>query len=291
MKNQHAFAGVFASLVLAVSGIQTASAQLPIIYDAPWRGFFAAHAGKTFQLGIASQGDMQLKPVDRAGSPMGFDPIVINAAVLETLPNGTSVTRGLIPESLETSDPVTTKMEKVTFRAKVEGGASFEVSVEQTRGIIFAGGRILDPGTLKNPLRVIFLASFSHFYVFHVGEHAKSDEMDEREKKKLQKAFERKIQGDSLSMKLKDGKRTKQKLGDSMDAAVAKEINGPGIVEFEMECVDYPDRKILLNSSPNSSMSLFAPAAGPVYQGFTVQWTPDTAKDPEGKARLAINVR
>jgi hypothetical protein len=229
---------------------------------------------------------------------MGSDPIAIAAVVLETPPNGTRVVRQLIPESLETSDPITTKLEKVAFRAKVEGGASFEVTVEQTRGIIFIGGRILDPGTLKNPLRILVSVAFPSLYIADTrvladtGEKDEKDEKkDEREKKKLQKAFERKIQGDRLSMKLKDGKRTKQALGDSMDAAAAKEINGPGIVEFEMECTDFPNRKILLTASPNSSMILYGPAAGPVYQGFSVQWTPDTAKDPEGKARLAINVR
>jgi hypothetical protein len=28
-----------------------------------------------------------------------------------------------------------------------------------------------------------------------------------------------------------------------------------------------------------------------LYQGITLQWTPDTAKDPAGKARLALLIR
>lgn len=288
MRRQRSIAGIFVFLTLAASALQSAHAQLPSLDNEPWRGYFAVHAGKRFQFGIVSQGDMHLKAVDRDGAVMSLSPIPLAVHVREILPNGTAVNRPLNPESLETSDSPTDKLEKTVFRAKAEGGASFEVTVEQSRGMIFLGGRILDPGTLKNPLCVAFSAAFANPYPYDLKPVDETE--DEREKKKLLKAFEKKIHGDSISLKWTDGKRLKQALSETVDVS-SKEITGPGIAEFEMDVAALPERKFVFTAAPNSSMTLSGGAAAPIYQGFSFLWAPDPAKNADGKARLAINVR
>lgn len=290
MRSHRPFAGIFAFLTLAASALQSAHAQLPALDNEPWRGYFAVHAGKRFQFCIVSQGDMHLRALDRDGAVIGgvIGAMPLAVFVREILPNGTAVNRPLNPESLETSDSPTEKLEKTVFRAKAEGGVSFEVTVEQSRGIIFFGGRILDPGTIKNPLCVAFSVTFPNPYPYDLRPVDETE--DEREKKKLLKAFEKKIHGDSISLKRTDGKRLKQALSATVDIS-SKEITGPGITEFEMEAAAFPERKFVFTAAPNSSMTLSGGAATPIYKGFSLLWAPDPAKNADGKARLAINVR
>jgi hypothetical protein len=127
---------------------------------------------------------------------------------------------------------------------------------------------------------------------FYIQELKKAKRNEGKEvDKKEQKAFQKKAEGDSLTLQFVDGKREKKPLGENVDMS-SKEINGPGIAELILECETYKGRKIQFTASPdNSSITLANPKAAPIYMGFWVNWSPDPAKDPEGKARLAISVR
>ncbi|RPJ34997.1 MAG: hypothetical protein EHM17_04515 [Verrucomicrobiaceae bacterium] len=69
------------------------------------------------------------------------------------------------------------KFEQVKFRAKVKGGATFEVMVEQNRGNILIGGRVVDPGPLTGKLRFVLTGGSPRFYTTY-GEARKKAETD-----------------------------------------------------------------------------------------------------------------
>ena len=111
---------------------------------------------------------------------------------------------------ISAADPATDKLTKVVIRGKSEGTASLEITVEQSRGIIFLGGRILDPGLFKNPLRCSFTATFPNVIPNYGGE-PKSENPDDRSAKRAakeqEKADEKKLKEASLSLKWTDGKK------------------------------------------------------------------------------------
>jgi hypothetical protein len=131
-------------------------------------------------------------------------------------------------------------------------------------------------------------------------EDEEEDDMEEKEgcgdkkKKKSdnnsEKAFQKKLEDDSLTLKWIDGKRVKQDYGNIVDVN-SKELNGPGIASAEIDVSSYHGKRVIFTAAPNSAMKLQNPKAAPLYEGFTIIWTADAAKDPEAKARLAIEVR
>ena len=260
--------------------MHSASAQLPALNDPPWLGYNAVYANKRFQFGVTSLGKISLTPIGDKGAPVSHAlAIGLEIAIEETLPTGKVVVKNLQSATLESSQPATDKLEKTVIRGKVTGDASFETQIEQDRGMILMSGRLVDPGTIKNPLRFTIHAKFPTAYPY-----------DEPKDKKAEKAFEKKIEGDRIDLKWTDGKRKKQNLIDSVTAA-SPEINGPGIAAAQIEMVAYKGKKFVFTASENSSMNLAAENTGPLHKGFSIIWVPDTAKDKDGKARFSFDVK
>jgi hypothetical protein len=170
------------------------------------------------------------------------------------------------------------------------------------------GGRVVEPGSLKNPLRFSIRAKFPNAYPKAEIEEEKDDskEMTKEEKRAERKAKREaekekgkdkkkaddseKIAEDRIDMKWTDGTRLKQTFEKKVDAS-SKELNGPGIAGAEVEIGAYQGRKFLFLASPNSSMSLSNDNPAPLFKGFTINWVPDAAKDKDGKARLSFEVK
>jgi hypothetical protein len=290
MRKYGSIARIASSLILAASAVFPAQAQLPTLEREPWLGFFAGHSSKRFQFGITSQGEIQIKLLDRSGSPIGIRPYEIVPMIVETLPNGSPAFQDHEPESLETSDSTTEKLEKTTFRAKTKSGIPFEVTVEEARGLIMLGGRVTDPAASKNPAAFAFVVRMPDLYGNEVKNIEETE--NERDKKKLLKAFEKKTNGDRASWKWTDGTKMRQSLNDKIEIS-SKEINGPGITEFEIEALAFQEHKFQFTAAPNSSMKLVgrSPEAAALNSGFVILWTQDPAKDPKSEARLAVGVR
>jgi hypothetical protein len=290
MRNHGSIIGAFSSLVIAASAVFPAHAQLPTLEREPWLGYFAGQRSKNFQFGVTSQGEIQIRLLDRSGSPIGHRPYEIVPIIVETLPNGTPAFRDHEPESLETTDPTTDKLEKTTFRAKTKSGIPFEVTVEESRGSFLLGGRVTDPAAAKNPLAFSFVIRMPDLYGNEVKKIEETE--NERDKKKLLRAFEKKTNGDRASWKWTDGTKMRQSLNDKIEIS-SKEINGPGITEFEIEALAFQDHKFQFTAAPNSSMKLMGrtPEATALNSGFTILWSQDSAKDPKSEARLAVSVR
>lgn len=280
MKSLLTIKGLSATFLILAASLGRASAQLPSLNDAPWLGYFIGFENKRYKLGISSVGKTILTPMNDRGTPVGHQlAINIEMGILETLPDGKTVLRQIKPETLESSDPATEDLEKAVIRGKVTGDASFETIIEQDRGVISIGGRVLEPGTLKNPLTFAIRFKMPSAYPY-----------DKVADKNDEKAFQKKIEDDRLDIKWTDGKRTKQTFEKEVDAS-SKEINGPGIAAAQMEISSYKGKRIILAASENSSLTLWNSKPAPLHTGFTFTWQPDPAKDKEAKSRFTIEVK
>ena len=166
------------------------------------------------------------------------------------------------------------------IRGKVTGDASFEITLEQNRGLITLGGRLLDSGNLKkNPLRFSLRVSFPAAYP-----------NENQDDKNAARAFQKKIEDDHLDLTWTDGKRQKLSFAKKPDAS-AKEPGGPAIAALEVASSAYQGNHFLLTTSPNATLTLSNTSAAPLHKGFAILWRPDPAKDPEGNARLSFVVK
>lgn len=285
MKNRLVLAGFVASVLCAA--IQPAAAQLPSLDKQPWLGHFAAFKNKKFQIGITGQGKMTLIPMGDKDAPMSQSLAVpILFGIEEVQPDGKSTLKEIKPETLESTQPANDDFETLVIRGKVTGDASFEVTIEQKRGVISIGGRVVDPGTLKKyPLRFAVRARFPTAYPTRKDKDKKEDK-----DKKVDRVFQKKLKDDRIDLKWVDGNRMKQTFEEKVNAS-SKEINGPGIAAAVVEIEAYKGKKFLFIASENSSMTLSNEKEGPLHLGFTVNWSADAAKDTEGKARLSFEVK
>jgi hypothetical protein len=182
---------------------------------------------------------------------------------------------------LTSEQPASIGFNDITYRGKVTGDASFEVTINNDRGKISLGGKLLDPGTLKNPLRFAIIVNFPNGY---------PDNSEKAEGKKEEKAFADKTKNDRLQLKWTDGKGVKPSLTEATDAS-SKEINGPGISALSLELSSFQGKKLEFFASDGSSFTLSNASGKSLHDGFKATWLVDPAKDPEGKARLSFEVK
>lgn len=271
-------------VVVALAGMMGGSplqAELPSFTEKEWLGYFVGFETNNYRFGITAQGDAAIRMLGKKGEPLSEKmAIPIQFLVEETLPDGRMVAKAVIPESLESTQTPTNKVKNVVIRGKVTGDAKFEVTVNEDRGILSMGGRILEPGTLKNPLKFSLRIKFGDAYP---NQKAALD-------KKEQKALDDKTKDDRIQLSWTDGKRVKQSTTESVDAGSA-EVNGPGIAGAQIEFSSYQDHKVLATATAPAAMKLANTRPAPLQEGFTLTWASDPAKDPEGKARLNVEVK
>lgn len=263
-------------------GFTPVAAELPTLTEKKWLGYFIGFDHKKFGYGFTVHGKSLVKVVGAKDQPLSPKLTVqVDFVVEEILPNGKTYQRLILPESLESSQPAGNHPKNVIIRGKVKGGASFEISVDEDRGMILLGGHLVDKGELvNNPVRFLIRVKFPNAYPY-----TKRDGDKERKK-----AFEEKIRNDRMSLTWTDGKRVKQATDKVIDAG-SKEINGPGISGLQVEFSPYDGKKIECAASGNSVIALSSERAGPLHDGFVATWVPDPAKDHAGEARLSISVK
>ena len=268
--------------LIHVAGIGPVSADLPVLNKQPWLGYFVVVKNNRLEFGIPADGKATLKVIGKKGEAVSERlAVTLNFVVEETLPDGKISVKTLIPGSLESSQQATDKPKKVTFRGKVKGDAVFEVSMDEDRGRILLGGRLIDLGTLTtNPTRFSIQLKFPNAY---------PNDRKPVDKKEI-KEFEEKISKDRVQLTWVGGKRVKLPNDKPVDTG-SKEINGPGIDSAMIEFSTYQGKTIELDASENSMMTLTNSSIEPLHAGFTVIWAADPAKDPEGKARLTIDAK
>ena len=305
MNIQRSMAGILAPLVLVTAGMQPVSAELPSLDEQPWLGYYAVVANKRLQFTFAANGKIALTPIGDKGDPVAHTLAIPIEILIEEMTDGKPVAKQIKPETLESPQPATDKLEKVVITGKVTGEAAFEVTLEQARGGISIGGRITDPGTLtKNPLRFGIRAKIPNAYPkANVEEIKDSDKELTKEEKRAERKAKRdaekdgkgdakkdakkdadeleKIKADRIDLKWTDGTRKKQTFEKEVEAA-SKDLNGPGIAGAEIEISAYQGKKFLFIASPNSAMTLANDKPAPLFQGFSITWA---AGRREGQGR------
>ena len=273
--------GVLAAGVMGMVAILPVCAALPTMTEKQWLGYFVGVENRAFRFGFTSEGAAQIIPMGKKGEPASNKLIIpVGFEVLETMPDGKVVSRQIQPASLESAQPATDKPRNVVIKGKVTGDASFEIFINEERGGFSLGGRLLEPGTLKNPLRFAIGLKIPDVYA-----NTKKDG-----DKKAENAFEEKTKRDRLQLVWTDQKRVKQSLAERVDAS-SKEISGPGIASLQLELSAYDGKKIEVTASENSSIALVNKPQSSLVEGFSMSWTADVAKDPEGKARLNYGMK
>jgi hypothetical protein len=293
-KKNQASAVLALACSLAVLSPQPAAAALPALQVKPWWGFFAVFANKNYDYKMAaSDGVITLTPLGDGAPMLGHAQIQIRNGVLETYPDGKTVFHTLRPDTLETKDPATDKLGKVTLRGKTVGDVVVEVTVEQSRGIILMGARALEKGHLAHPSTAAMEVSFAAVHLAPAGA-SHGGQLTKRDARKAERAKEKeakermKING--ISLRGIDG--TKQVIGfeESVNASSA-EINGKGIAAAEIKTTSFGKNKVMLTASPESALRMSNPQKAPLSKGYTFTWVAAPDKNKEGKARMAIEVK
>ena len=281
MKPSKRWLGAWVAGLMVVAGISSVSAELPTMQEKEWLGNFVGFANKKYQFGLTAQGKAAIRLTGKDdGMTSRKLAIPVDFMVEEISPDGKVTVKSVQPESLESAQPATNKPQDVTIKGKVTGGATFEMYIDEDRGVMAFGGRLLDPGTLKNPLRFSIRVRIPDVYA----------DSNKGVDKKEQKAFEEKAKSDRVQLSWTDGKRVKQDADKVVDAN-SKELNGPGIAAAQITLSPYLGKKLEFVSSANSSMNLGGEKAAPLHGGFSLVWIADQAKDPDGKARLTFEVK
>lgn len=267
--------------MVVLAGMLPLSAQLPTLSEKENLAYFVVVRSKSFQFGVESNAKTTVKVFDGKGEPINSKlTIDVNFNVIETMPNGKNITRQINAKSLESAQAATDEPKNMVFKGKVTGNIEFEATVSEERGAILLGGRLLNPEVLKNPTQFSIEVKISNTIP-----EAKTDAT-----RKDTKELEDKIKGDKLQLIWTDGKKARIPSNKAVEGA-SKDVSGPGITTAAIEFSAFKDRKIQLTASPNSSMMISNASNQPLSEGFSLNWTADIAKDPEGKARLAIEIR
>ena len=198
---------------------------------------------KNYQFRIAADGKTTIKVLDSKGKPMNNElTIPVIFTVEETMPDGKTISRKIIPESLESSQPATMKPKNLSFKGKATGDLGFEVFVSEERGGILLGGHLLNPAELKNPTR---------FSIEVKIPNAKPKVKADAEKtiKKPPRKLERKIKDDKVQLILTDGKKVKI-TGDEAVEGSSKEVTGPGISAASIEFSAFKEEENPRHGSP-----------------------------------------
>ncbi len=268
--------------LIGLAGILPAAAELPQLSETKWLGHFVGFQNRRLQFSVTTAGKAAVRVIGDRGDPVGRRlTIPVEFLVEETLPNGKKRKLSIQPETLESAQPATDKPRQLVFKGKVKGGAVFEVFIHEERGLLSLGGRLLETGAVaKNPLRFSIRARIPDAY---------PPEKNGADKKRME-ALEKRIRKDRMLLKWTDGKKVKLAVEDPVDVG-SKEINGPGIASLQVELSPYAEKCLEFTASQNSAITLSNSRVAPVHEGFSITWTADPAKDPEGRARLNLEVR
>jgi len=274
-----------------------AAAQLPSFNEVPLLGYFATYNDRNVEFGINVNSGVRLMP-NLSGQlsatfTVGTYALDITPRLIAMNPDGTTTNRRITPESLEADTPVTDKFEKTTIRGQVTGGGSFEFTLEQNRGVLIMGGRMLNPEEVNPPHRfAIEIKVPAQLTSGNLNTLSKltAAEPDDSRARREHREFMRQFRSDRIALRWIDQQSGRFQLTETFDDD-ATAINGPGIAELELQSHIYRARRLVINAENGSAITLTPTREGMLQPGFTLLWMNDPEKDPDAKARVAIAVR
>lgn len=288
---------VITATLALLAGSASLQAQLPSFREGGRLGYYATYKDRNMEFGITSLCNLRLMPLLSDGLSSTFIggtyTIEIAPQLIATAGDGKTTVRRIIDSSLTTPDEVSDEFEKTTIRGEVTGGAKFEYSLQQNRGTLVMGGRSLNPEENKTPhhfaIAIKVPAQLTSGKLDALYKLVGAPEDDRVARREL-RAFMREYRSDRLTVRRTDGSETRYKLAEPVEGGVAA-VNGPGIAELELQSSIYEARRIVITAQDGSALTLETTRDNLLQPGFTLTWRSDPAKDPEGKARVAIAVR
>lgn len=264
MKNALPCIALAAGLFLTPSA---AHADLPGLKKQPWLGYFIGMETKRkFRFGVTAKGQGVLSPLKSDGQPVYMnDPIQINFDVIETTPEGQTVRKQFQPDSLATDQEASEDPKgPITFRGKVTGDTTFEVTVTPERSGFSVSGRITDKGTITNPLHFAISADFNPYV------SKPSDAPAEIER------FEKRAKKDVLRYETVSRKREKLKFLEETNPAITV---SEALTNAQIETDGYGGIEIALQASEKSKLTFDDKGSRPLWKGFTLRWTVEDGVD------------
>lgn len=267
---------LFCLFILSVS-LLPASARLPSLYGDGWVGCYAVHEANGYDFMMGCTGELLLIPKNRSKDHVAIiNQIKIDCGIEELLPDGSTVLKKTRVSSLSADKEATRNIDKIVIRGTTTGDAVFELYVEQSRGIVSLGGRVVDAGKLtEHPLRFTVRASIPNVYR-DVELYEKSEL---REFAKLSRRDYMEVRRIDHSKVVLSNDDAEQMDGDA--------LTGSGIEQIEMRLSYYEGRRFYFTASRESGIAVSSPRnPGAWYHGMTLHWCADSKKDPEGRGRL-----
>lgn len=249
--------------------------ELPQLQDRKWVGNYVGYERRSFEFRISSRGDGLLLPMGEKGK-LASDRIGIKVLPLieEVMPDGKVMAKMPTSDGWEAVTPATVNPEKLVYRGTVAGEARFEITFEFDGDEIRAGGKVLEKGKLTNPLRFALRFQVPDVYYY-----------DTDPAKRAVKAKK-----DRIDLLRTDGKKLKLDLVTTLDAESEK-FSGPGVSQARVEIEGYKGHRFDFDAGTNASFEFWNKGDAALIEGFTLGWKPDPAKDPDGKARMVLEVR
>jgi hypothetical protein len=246
---------IAACLILTSVGV---SAALPSMSKLPWIGYFMATKEKKYQITMTTAGTAKLEMLNAQGNTgHSAKSITMSFFIIETLPDGKTVNRAIIPDSLTSDQPAEIDPKKpMVFRGKVKGDASFEAIYYPERGGYSFGGKVIDKGTLTNPLSFAVRADFAPY-------HFKGDDISDTEK--LAKKD---------NIRFETTQRKREKLG-FLDEKSSTSALPDAITNAEIATEGYSGLGFKLISSSGTSFSLSSRNEKRLLEGFGILWRTD----------------
>ncbi len=259
---------------LFLCGVLSSSAfagDLPQLNKAPWEGWYVGLETREFRLGVNREGELVLMPFKGRNDLVPSPQYLVVTPVIEEMPPG----RRPIGKKVEASgwEPVTPAgldPEKIVYRGTVTGGAKFEVVIEPTRDGFRAGGKLIEPGTLTNPLRFSLRCRLPDPYRYQKNEEKLKDDAEK----------------DDYLFILTDKKKVKLDGMSKVDAS-SEAVMGKGLSEVSVEFGPM-DAEVEMTVGEGGHFELWNNGERELYRGLSVNWIHDAAKDPEAKSRFEL---
>lgn len=260
--------------ILLLTSVTIFGDELPELFEKPWTAWYCGYEGKNFHFGVDPDGEAALIPLNKKERFSSRKWIKVTPVVEEILPDGRVVTKTAVDDGWEAITESSNEAEVISYRGTVTGGARFEAHFEIDGNVVRGGGRILENGELKNPLRLSIRVRIPNCY-----SHFEKDEQD---------ALEKKIKRDRVNLVMAD--KSKKKF-DVIDPVNATEENGDGVRSARIDLAGFDGARIELDAGEAGQFEFWNGAGNPLYKGFTLGWKPDPAKDPNGEARFELEYK
>lgn len=242
-------------------------ADLPGLKKQPWLGYFIGiEHRKKMRFGVTAKGQGVIDPLDNDGKAVFSKvPFQVNFTVIETLPDGKTVRKQLNSDSLVSEQPATEDPdEPIIFRGKATGDAAFEVTVYPERGGVALSGKLIDKGTLANPVH------------FEISLDVKPYPQRPGDGQSEIKAFEVRAKKDVLRYDTVSRKRGKIEFLEETNPATAI---GEAMTRLDFKTDAFDNHEFEIQTTDKAKLTLADQGSKPLWNGFTLLWRIDEGAD------------